>query len=496
MTGVVTSALLSAIWQGFLLAFAVGLVLRLLPKTPAGVRFAIWFAVFGVVTALPVLSIWSHGTDETLGTGHAAWIRFDPRWSVAIVAIWLATSAVRGVTLVAAALRVRALWKRAQPIDLCAGIAGIETGRRAAKICVSDEVDRPTVIGFFAPKVLIPAWLLEKLSPAELEQIVLHETEHLSRADDWMNLLQKIALVVFPLNPSLAWVERKLCFERELAVDERVLSALHDRAGAAKAYASCLAALAEHRLVRRSLAPGLALMLGAWGRESELARRVRRILRRGESMRPLHAKFVLGGAMLGLLAASAGLERCPEVIGFGAATTESAEIAPPAATAMLSNSRFTEHAVVYRTNSSRISVWNGKVGVIHEHLGGALPHLVQQRATAKEPDSRDSLAEAGARETLLTAESSNPKAAEARAILTHSVVSQGGQPQDLVVRWVVVTSWQDGYSSRSITAVESDQTSDAEGLPTQSGGATGPVQPIRPAYAAVAVRGGWLVFQL
>ncbi len=143
-------------------------------------------------------------------------------------------------------------------------------GSRHAELCVSDEVDRPTVIGFFAPKILIPTWLVEKLTAEELEQIVLHEAGHLSRADDWMNLLQKIALVVFPLNPALAWVERRLCFERELACDERVLEAT----GAPKAYAACLASLAEHRLGRR----GLALALGALGRESELGQRVRRIL--------------------------------------------------------------------------------------------------------------------------------------------------------------------------------------------------------------------------
>ena len=118
---------------------------------------------------------------------------------------------------------------------------------------MSDEVDRPTVIGFFSPKILIPGWLLEKLTAAELEQIVLHEAGHLGRADDWMNLLQKIALVIFPLNPALAWVERRLCFERELAVDERVLQAFAGKPGAAKAYAECLTTLAEYRLGRRGL---------------------------------------------------------------------------------------------------------------------------------------------------------------------------------------------------------------------------------------------------
>jgi len=124
------------------------------------------------------------------------------------------------------------------------------------------------------------------------------------------------------LNPALAWVERRLCFERELACDERVLRARGR--GAAKAYAACLAGLAEHRLGRA----GLALALGALGRESELGRRVREILGGAERMRPAQARLVLGGAVLGLVAAAAGLSRCPQVVGFsqGAAVASAPKV--------------------------------------------------------------------------------------------------------------------------------------------------------------------------
>ena len=49
---------------------------------------------------------------------------------------------------------------------------------------------------------------------------MLHEAGHLRRRDDWMNLLQKVGLVLLPLNPVLMWIERRLCLERELACDE------------------------------------------------------------------------------------------------------------------------------------------------------------------------------------------------------------------------------------------------------------------------------------
>jgi len=156
-------------------------------------------------------------------------------------------------------------------------------------LCVSEEVDRPSVVGFFVPRILVPRTLLGRLAASELEQIVLHEMEHLRRGDDWTNLLQKLSLVVFPLNPALIWIERQLCLERELACDDRVLRAT----GARKAYAACLANLAEHSLVRR----GVSLALGAWERRPELVRRVHRILARPQGQMA-HGRAGLAVAVL------------------------------------------------------------------------------------------------------------------------------------------------------------------------------------------------------
>ena len=117
--------------------------------------------------------------------------------------------------------------------------------------------------------------------------------EHLRRRDDWTNLFQKAALVLFPLNPVLLWVERRLCAERELACDDRVLRS----SGAAKAYAICLTRLAEFSMIQRSL----SLALGAWERQSELVRRVHRLLRRPtESMGDRQAQFLTAGLILGV----------------------------------------------------------------------------------------------------------------------------------------------------------------------------------------------------
>ncbi len=340
-----TGSLVAAVWQGALLVAAAATGLRLLKNASAAARFAIWFAVFVLVAGLPALALLGRSGVGVGGSAQAPWLTVSSRWSESILVVWAAASLARAVALVRAAFRVNALWRRATPLPEEQWPEGaVRSAGRAVQICTSDEVDRPSVIGFFAPRILIPSWLVQKLSPDEMGQVILHEAGHLRRADDWLNLLQKVAVVIFPLNPALLWVERRLCFERELACDERVLRVT----GAPKAYASCLASLAEHRLGRRAS----ALMMGALGRESELGQRVRRILSRSEGMGRIQTRLVTGGAVLALVAGTAALERTPQLIGFSADTSaRETATAMPGVTGRRSGGAY--QAVVFHPDSSR-----------------------------------------------------------------------------------------------------------------------------------------------
>jgi hypothetical protein len=165
------------------------------------------------------------------------------------------------------------------------------------------------VIGFFNPRILLPPALLQKLSARELQQVVLHEMEHLRRGDDWTNLLQKIGLTLFPLNPVLYWAEGRLCAERELACDDRVLRSSYTR----KAYAMCLTRLAEDSVIRRKF----SLALGAWDRRSELVSRVQRLLMcPGQSMSGRQAAMVTCSLMLGIFGGALALSRSPRLVEF------------------------------------------------------------------------------------------------------------------------------------------------------------------------------------
>jgi hypothetical protein len=304
-------ALLSAVWEGAVLALCVYACLRMLPGLSAAFRSVVWLNVFVLLVLLHFVAGIAPRAVEA-ATGREPAVHLDPRWSLGIVAVWLAFSLWRALQLVLGIVHVCRLAARAVPVavdgDLQVLLADAPGGH-AAKLCTSDEVRRPSVLGFFRPQILMPPALVEGLTPQELQQVVLHEMEHLRRGDDWTNLLQKIGLVLFPLNPVLVWVERRLCAERELACDDRVIRSSAGR----KAYALCLTRLAELSLFRR----GFSLVLGLWERRPELVRRVQRIVSqpvRVMGRRP--AMVATGSVLAGALGCAVALAHSPQFVSF------------------------------------------------------------------------------------------------------------------------------------------------------------------------------------
>lgn len=309
------TTLIASIWQSAVIVCGLEIALRMMTRISAAQRFAIWTAGFGVAAGLPLLPLIHFGAKGAGATAAGAeparaLLQIDARWGLAIAGIWVAASAIRGVDLAVHSLRLRRLWKAAVPVavseSVAAGLKGVRKGR--VTICTTEMLDRPSVIGFLVPRILIPKWLIDRLSSGELEQIVLHEAEHLLRRDDWTNLAQKLALVAFPLNPALAWMESRLCREREMACDEGVVRITN----APRAYAACLANLAERGLERRAE----ALSLGAWHKRSELVHRVHGILLRKRGMSRAAAGVVLGAVGCALVGATVEMARCPQLVAF------------------------------------------------------------------------------------------------------------------------------------------------------------------------------------
>jgi len=427
----VASSFVSGIWQGVVLVACVGLCLRLVQGITASIRFAIWTAVFAVLAVLPLVHAYSPLAVGGIAT-HAAVMRVDARWSFAIAAVWLIVSMTRGVKLAMSAVRLRGIWKRAVPIEGCQGMLSAAE-LRGVELCTSSDVDRPSVIGFFSPRILVPVELFEELTATELEQIVLHEIGHLRRADDWINLLQKLCLVLVPLNPVLIWIERRLCLERELACDDEVLRLTKSP----KAYATCLTNLAEHRLGRRAA----ALSLGAWEKRSELAQRVHSILRGSEVMGRTRARIVMSLLVLGLLGGSAELSRCPQLVSFSGAVSP------------MSSKAQSLPAAAYQDVAFRTS----------DHMQGA-PHETLLKASMPVVH--------GVR-PVSHVTSGHPQLQHAPLMLRSR---QRRAETQQVRRLVVLTSWDEPERPRMIFTVTE--------------------RVISASYAAVPTAGGWLVIQL
>jgi beta-lactamase regulating signal transducer with metallopeptidase domain len=328
----IAQAFIAGLWQGLLLVLAVAIVLRLVPQVNATVRFAVWGFAFALAVAMPLLHL---RAASILGPHKAVTVHLGVGWGVAIAAIWAVFMLVRGAQLLMHTIHLRRIWRQAQPVPVEGAIHALleKSGRRTIDLCISTDVDSPSVIGFLSPRLLIPEWLFAKLAPLELQQIVLHECEHLRRGDDWINLLQKVGLTLFPLNPALLWLDRRLSLERELACDAGVVSST----AAPFDYAHCLTRLAEHRLHRRSI----ALTLSAWSRQSELAQRVHQLLRPARNMSPLQARFSVALICFGLVIGAVQMAKAPRLISFTDAAVstpiaESASVTPsPASTPVL-----------------------------------------------------------------------------------------------------------------------------------------------------------------
>ncbi|HEY0786949.1 MAG TPA: M56 family metallopeptidase, partial [Acidobacteriaceae bacterium] len=173
------AALAAATWKGMLLAMLVALCLRLLPQITAPARSIVWTTVFALIVLLHFAPL------PSAGAAHAG-VAVDQRWSLGIAGLWVLLSLHRAVQLGAGAARLGRLARRATPVDCgraCAHL--LARTSRKVQVCTTEAVDRPSLAGFFSPRILLPPSLLAALSAAELEQILLHETEHLRRRDDW-----------------------------------------------------------------------------------------------------------------------------------------------------------------------------------------------------------------------------------------------------------------------------------------------------------------------
>lgn len=312
----ILDAVINTIWQAVAVPVLVWLALRFMPRVNAATRHAIWWATLAVVLVLPVVPqltrtigmMRTHPkpavvTAASAPKATAPAVTIEPlivpiasgrtaRWPLAVLAVWAAIFLWRIFQILRSYFYLRGIKRRSaiSPVPLPAI-------HRRATLLISPDIVSPMAVGFLRPAVVLPESLLAELSEPERDHILLHESAHLARNDDWANLAMRILGGVLALHPVAVWILRRIEREREMACDDWVVA----RIGSARPYAASLARMVELRQARR----GQILASGILGSGSRIGDRIAVLLRRGRTFSPrasmtgvVTGTVVLGGLML------------------------------------------------------------------------------------------------------------------------------------------------------------------------------------------------------
>ncbi|MEZ4826816.1 MAG: M56 family metallopeptidase [Bacteroidia bacterium] len=155
---------------------------------------------------------------------------------------------------------------------------------RGVTLYESFRISVPMVIGHLKPVILVPAGMLNGISPAQLEAIIVHELAHIRRNDFLINLLISAAEAVLFYHPAYWWIAAHIQEEREHCCDDMVIKYCGDPLS----YAKVLADLEENRLENLRFAMRLT------DNKKHLLRRIKRILVPEAGEMQLQGKSVFG----------------------------------------------------------------------------------------------------------------------------------------------------------------------------------------------------------
>jgi uncharacterized protein (TIGR03435 family) len=304
-------AVLDSLWQAALLAGLALLLLRFAGRMNAATRFAIWWAVLGAALILPgaphlmgMAGEWFQSATiqaarplyapivPTTGTEIAPLVTVEHRsatlWPICMAALWGLILLFRLAQLRRSYFHVRGIKSRAS-----VSTESLPATRRSASLLLSSEIDSPIAVGFARPAVILPASLPAQLSREEMDHVLLHETAHLVRWDDWTNVISRALGAALALHPIAKWILRNIEIERERACDEWVVA----RTKSAKPYARSLARLYELRFSDHRDA---LLASGIFSKRSQFSERIEALLRRGR-------QFTAGVSIANVAAGSVAL---------------------------------------------------------------------------------------------------------------------------------------------------------------------------------------------
>ena len=164
--------------------------------------------------------------------------------------------------------------------------------RQQVQLRETARIHSPMVNGWLKPVILMPVGMLNSLSVAEVENILLHELAHVRRYDYIVNLLISVIETLFFFHPFVWWMGSRIRIEREHACDDKAIAI----SGNAATYVTALAHAESWRMDGRRLS--MAFTGGS------VLQRVQRILGQGSGGRLFTGKAagaIFAAGLAGLL---------------------------------------------------------------------------------------------------------------------------------------------------------------------------------------------------
>lgn len=139
---------------------------------------------------------------------------------------------------------------------------------RKVKLLISRHVQVPVMLGFLKPLILLPVAMVNNLTEAQLEAVLLHELAHIKRNDYLLNIFQSIVETILFFNPFVWLISKIIRMEREHCCDDLVIASTVQPLQ----YAHALVALEEYRLTANRLT------MAAADSKQHLFHRIKRIM--------------------------------------------------------------------------------------------------------------------------------------------------------------------------------------------------------------------------
>lgn len=191
-------------------------------------------------------------------------------WATAGFALWLAGLLAFWGWLGWRAWRIAGIVRRTERAPKLEALLSEAARLRGVTVLWCEASATPMLVGFWRPRILIPAAMREE-TPERLRLLLVHEEAHLARRDHQMLWLKALLVSLHWWNPLVHWLSTRIDSAMEENCDERVL---RRHPGSAVEYGRMIVDAAETQSLRAALYAPAAFAES----KRSLMRRIQRIV--------------------------------------------------------------------------------------------------------------------------------------------------------------------------------------------------------------------------